>query len=150
MADTRYLKRTVEEYVRTQLAGEFSAPFRARVLQLVTGGTHEFDAVSEDGKVVAGIKAASGKTLGGCTPVGKIKSAIAELYFLSLVSAPRRILILTDPEFYRILLNRLEGRLAEGLEVKLVQLPPEIEREVAKVRRDASREVSPGIGVARS
>lgn len=150
MANTNYLKRTVEDYVRAQLAREFGVPFRPGVLQLVTGGTHEFDAVSEDGSVVAGIKAASGKTSGGRTPVGKIKSAIAELYFLSLVSVPRRILVLTDPEFYQILSKRLEGRLAEGLELKLIRLPADIQCQVDKVRRDASREVSPGINVARS
>lgn len=143
MANTNYLKRTVEDYVRVQLEREFGVPFRAAVLQLTTGGTHEFDAVSQDGRVVAGIKAASGKTSGGRIPVGKIKSAIAELYFLSLVPAARRILVLTNPEFYQILSTRLQGRLAEGLELKLLELPSDIQAQVDRVRRDASLEVSP-------
>ncbi len=140
MADTSYLKGDVEAFVRAHLEQRFGVPFSSRVLRLVTGGTHEFDAVSEHGTVIAGIKAASGRTSGGRMPAGKIKSAIAELYFLSLISAPRRMLVLTDPEFYQILTNRLDQRLAEGLEIELVELPSHIQRQVDKVRQASSWE----------
>ncbi len=58
MADTSYLKMVVEDYVRETLAKEFAIDFRSRVLTLQTGGHHEFDAVSEDGQIVAAIKSA--------------------------------------------------------------------------------------------
>lgn len=61
MADTVYLKRGVEQYVRGTLCEEYGVKFSSKILTLVTGGTHEFDAVSEDGTVVAAIKAAGGR-----------------------------------------------------------------------------------------
>ena len=88
MADTSYLKMVVEDYVRETLAKKFGSRFRSRVLTLQTGGHHEFDAVSEDGQIVAAIKSASGKTSGGKNPSGKVQGVEAELYYLTLVSAP--------------------------------------------------------------
>ena len=142
MADTTFLKGEVERYVRDQLAAEYGIPFQSRVLKLVTGGTHEFDAVSEDGRVVVAIKAASGLTSGGKNPVGKIMTAIAELYFLTLVSAEQRFLVLTNAEFHAILSRKMEGRLAQGLALKLVSLPPEIAESVGQIQDKASKEVS--------
>ncbi|HOI38246.1 MAG TPA: hypothetical protein PLF11_12785 [Bacillota bacterium] len=141
MADTVYLKRGVEQYVRGTLCEEYGVKFSSKILTLVTGGTHEFDAVSEDGTVVAAIKAAGGKTSGGRFPSGSVKSATAEVYYLSLVSAPLRLLVLTSPEFYGIMSRRLEGRLAPGISLKLIELPPDIQSEVDRIRSIASREV---------
>ena len=143
MADTTYLTNAVEEFVRARLAETFGQKFESRRLPLLTGGTHQFDAVSEYFTVVAGIKASSGRTSGGKLPVGKIKSAIAELYYLSLVSAHRRILVLTDPEFHEILTKRLHRALAPGLELMLIELPADIQAKVDLVQSQASREVSP-------
>jgi hypothetical protein len=142
LADTTFLKGAVERYVREQLAIEYGAAFSAEVLPLVTGGMHEFDAVSADLRVVASIKSASGKTSGGKFPAGKVNSAIAELYFLSLVSAHVRLLVLTTPEFHEILCDRLEGRLAKGLELKLIELPSEMQGRVRQIQVRASDEVS--------
>lgn len=142
MADTTYLKRIVEPFVRRALAEEFGMHFGSRVLTLTTGGTHEFDAVSEDYQVIAAIKSASGKTRSKSIPSGKIKNAEAELYYLTLVTAPKRILILTTPEFYRIMSRRLAGRMAPGLTLKLIPLPQEIQDQVEQIQRTASEEVS--------
>lgn len=142
MADTTYLKRVVERTVRDALAKEFGTRFQPRVLALTTGGTHEFDAVSEDGRIVASIKAASGKTARGKNPSGKIKDSIAELYFLSLADAPIRMLVLTSPEFHAIMSRVLAGRLADGLSVKLVPLPQDVQERAEGIYRAASEEVS--------
>lgn len=141
MADTTYLKYAVEEYVRGRLAEEYGVPFASRILTLSTGGTHEFDAVSEDGAVVTSIKAAGGKTSGGRLPSGKVKSAVAELYYLCLVPAPTRMLVLVSREFHEILSRCLEGRLAPGIALKLIELPEEMQSEVDRIRRVASLEV---------
>jgi hypothetical protein len=143
MADTRLMKQEVESYVRNYLSGKFGVPFAPRKVKLVTGGLHEFDAVSEDGRIVAAIKSAGGKTVGGKNPSGKIKAAIAELYFLTLVEAPKRFLILTSPAFLDILSRELEGRLAKGVDLKLVELPLTLQQKVSKVQAIASYEVSP-------
>ncbi len=140
--DTTFLKGTVERCVREQLAAEFGVAFSAEFLQLQTGGRHEFDAVSPDLRIVASIKAASGKTSGGRFPAGKVNTAIAEIYFLSLIAAPVRLLVLTNPEFHQLLSDKLEGRLAKGLSLKLVQLPAEMQETVRQIQSRASSEVS--------
>jgi hypothetical protein len=142
VADTTFLKGPVERYVRERLAAEYGAAFSAEVLPLVSGGTHEFDAVSADLRVVASIKSSSGKTSSGGVPTGKIKNAIAELYFLSLVRAAVRLLVLTNPDFYQILRDALKGRLAKGLGLKLIELPTEMVAKVRQVQGAASKEMS--------
>lgn len=71
MANTSYLRYTVEPWVREQLAERYARPFAARVLGLAPGGTHEFDAVSDDWQIVASIKANSGLTSGGNHPTAR-------------------------------------------------------------------------------
>ena len=83
MANTFYLKTVVEDFVRDTLAKNFSVGFTSRQLTLRTGGHHEFDAVSEDGQIIAAIKSASGMTAGGNIPSGKIQTIEAELWFLA-------------------------------------------------------------------
>lgn len=142
MADTTYLKNVVEPFVRDQLASRYGVPFQSRVLTLVTGGTHEFDAVSADGRVVAAIKAHSGKTARGLHPAAKVRDAEAELYYLTLVAAPIRLLVLTNREFYEIMERRLTGRLAPGIAVEHIPLPDDIQKEVTRVQAVASQEVT--------
>lgn len=126
MADTTYLRRVVETYVRDQLAAEFRQPFSPMFLALQPGGRHEFDAVSEDRRVVASIKAASGLTASGRKPSGKIKDCIAELYYLALVEAPIRRLVLTTPAFFAIFAKATVGAVAQGIDLVCVPLPREM------------------------
>lgn len=142
MADTRFLKHQVEEYVRDVLKRAHGVDFRSESLTLSTGGRHEFDAVSEDKQIVATIKSSSGKTVSGNLPSGKMRGVEAELYYLTLVDAPTRMVVLTDPQFYRIMLGRLKGKLADGLTLKLVELPPELQALASQVQKEASHEVS--------
>lgn len=99
MADTSFLRNQVEEYVRSELSREFGVPFRPDMVELVIGGTHEFDAVSPDLRIVAAIKTAGGKTRNKKNPSGKIKDVEAELYYLTLVPAEVRLLVVTSREF---------------------------------------------------
>lgn len=115
MANTKYLKTEVEGYVRSELQRRFGRAFKSEFLRLVTGGQHEFDAVSDDRSIVASIKASSGLTSGGRLPSGKFNDNIAELYFLTLVEAEQRLLVLTSPEFHALLLRKLKDRVASGL-----------------------------------
>ena len=141
MANTRYLTTVAESHVRDALGALYGVAFHKRRLPLVTGGLHEFDAVSGDGRIVASVKTASGLTSGGNVPAAKLKDSIAELYFLSLVEAPMRQLILTTPGFYDLLTRHLEGKVAPGVDVVLVPLPEDVQAEVERVQQVASREV---------
>jgi hypothetical protein len=143
MANTRYLTTVVENEVRAFLSARHGVAFMKRPLPLTTGGRHEFDAVSDDRSVIASIKSASGRTAGGKMPSGKIKDCIAELYFLTLVDAPQRILVLTSPEFHALFTRVMAGKIASGITVEHLPLPEEIQAQVDAVQRAASVEVFP-------
>lgn len=143
MANTSYLTTVVEEAVRAALAERHGVAFAKRRMPLLPGGLHEFDAVAENGSIIASIKAASGRTAGGKVPSGKIKDSIAELYYLSLVQAPRRLLVFTSAEFHEILTRTLRDKIAPGIEVVHIPLPPDVEAEMVRVQQVASVEVTP-------
>lgn len=134
--------------MREQLAAEFGQPFSDRFLPLRTGGKHEFDAVSDDGLVVASVKSASGLTAGGNMPSGKIKDCLAELHYLSLVEAPVRRLGLTTPSFFAIFTAATVDAVAEGVEIVCVPLPADMQLKVDEVVRIASQEVTPAAAAA--
>lgn len=141
MANTRFLATRVEEHIRSHLSHEWGVPFSKRSLQLSTGGYHEFDAVSDSEEVVMSIKTASGRTVSGRMPSGKIKDSTAELYYLSLIDRPTRSLVLTSPGFYEIFTGVMAGKIAPGVDVVLFKLPPEIQAEVDLVHQAASEEI---------
>lgn len=143
MANTVYYKTHVEPYVRAEMERIHGQRFLSKVCRLTTGGTHEFDAVSDDGTIVASIKSLSGKTASGKNPSGKIYACYAELYFLTLVDAPRRMLVLTTPDFHEIFTRALRGRLHPDITVELIGVSPEIQAEIDRIKDLASEEVSP-------
>jgi hypothetical protein len=142
VANTSYLRYTVEPWVRAHLASRYGQDFAARVLRLTPGGAHEFDAVSVDGQIVASIKANSGLTSGGNYPTGKVATCLNEVYFLTLVDASQRLLVLTNPKFHAIFTRATAGQIAEGVKIELVALPDEMQRTVDGVTNLASREMS--------
>jgi hypothetical protein len=96
MADTTALKKQIEPHVQAWLSEQFGGRFRRRTVPLTghgTAGQHQFAAVSEDGKVVASVKNLSGRTTGENLPSAKIDSSYAEIYYLSLVQAEKRLLV---------------------------------------------------------
>lgn len=105
--------------------------------------THEFDAVSKGQTVVVSIKALSGKTAGGRNPSGKVSDANAELLFLCLARAPKRLLVLTDERFYTLFKKESDGKLPPGVELLHISLPQGIKEKLERARQIASREVSP-------
>lgn len=141
MANTAMLRYKVEPVIRDRLALEFGQPFYSRVLSLPGGAQREFDAVSADGSVVVSVKTSSGLTSGGNLPGGKINSCIADLYYLSLVRAETRRLVLTNPEFYAIFTKRMDGAIAPGIEVALSPLDADLQAEVDLVIAAASKEM---------
>jgi hypothetical protein len=96
---------------------------------------------------VASIKSSSGLTSGGKFPAGKVNGSIADLYYLSMLDAPIRRLVLTNPEFYVIFTTRMEGALPPGVGVCLVELPAELQAEVDAVVRVAADEIDRGKAV---
>ena len=144
MANTAILRYKVEPAIRAVLETEFAQRFTSQVLALPGGAVREFDAVSDDRSVVVSIKTSSGLTSGGNIPGGKIDGCIADLYYLSLLDSPVRRLVLTNPQFHEIFTKRMAGALPQGVEVKLVPLPADLQAEVDDVIRRASEEINRG------
>ena len=138
------LKNEIEAHGREVLCCKFEVAFASKELRLTTGGSHEFDAVSTDDRIVASIKSASDKTSNGKYPAGKIKDAEAELYYLTLVSAHSKSLVLTDPQFFERMKNRLKGKLPQNIKLRLIPLSSEMQEQVDIVRKKASDEMSRG------
>lgn len=144
MANTSYVRRIVEPWIRSQLVVRFGQPFSSRVLTLSPGGRHEFDAVSDDLQIVASIKSGGGLTSGGRHPSGKVATCLAEVYFLSLISAPARLLLLTNPALHDIFLRVTSGKIAKGVTIELLELPVEMQRILDGVTEIASKEMGAG------
>ena len=144
MANTALLRYEVEPYIRAQLETKFGKVFRSQRLPLQAGATREFDAVSDDGSVVVSIKTSSRLTSGGNLPGGKIKAAIADLYYLNLISAPTRWLVLTNAEFYEIFSRVMNGAVSPGIEVRLMPLSAELQSRVDRVIAAAVDEMDRG------
>jgi len=147
MAKTTEL-REVELFVREQLGNDYPSytftekPLRLRKKKDGTYAFHKFDAVSEDNTIVASIKSHSWLTSGGKRPAGKIGQIYQSLYFLSLVDAKTKLLILTDKEAYDGFLIESDGKLAEGIDIKFYPLSPELQVRVKGVQQKASQEMS--------
>ena len=140
MANTADLQAAIE-WVRGELSRRHEKSFSKGSVVLRTGGRRSFNAVSSDQRIVATVMNSSGPTSGGKKPVGKIRYAIAEVYFLSLSDARDRVLVMTDHDFYDYVKNELAGALVDEVRLEHISLPPELAARVAGVTASASAEM---------
>lgn len=141
MVNTRRLTTAVEDHVRDVLSAEHQVVFRRQRVKLQPGGYHEFDAVSDNGRVVASVKTAAGGR--SRHPAGKVASCLAELYFLSLVRAHRKYLVLTSADFHRMFLTAMAGKIPNGVEIVHIPLPADVQSRVAAVQEAGTDETQP-------
>ena len=73
---------------------------------------HEFDFVSEDGSIVGEIKS-TGKDY---------KAVLVDCLYLSKIEAKKKLIILTNPQFYRLFKRKYEGIMSNKIEVMLIQV----------------------------
>lgn len=140
MANTAALQEAIG-WARGDLERQYGILFTKRAVRLRTGGRRSFNAVASDASIVATVLNSSGATSGGKKPVGKLRYAIAELYFLSLVECPHRLLVLTNAEFLGYLSDEIAGALVDGIELVHLPLPPLLAGRVAQVTTAASDEM---------
>jgi hypothetical protein len=111
-------------------------------LAITDEGYHEFDAVAESETIVASIKSSSGRTSGNKIPTGKISSAVAEMYYLSLVPTSHRLLVLTNQDFFEIMSRTMKGRIGHSIEIIHIPLPEALLALAAAAHQRASIEIS--------
>ena len=84
MADTT-VQREVAGWLREHwLSLKYGQAFTARELRLSSGGTFEFDAVSQDGKMAIAISTSQSLTVGMKLGYGKLQKIRADALFLLL------------------------------------------------------------------
>jgi hypothetical protein len=72
------------------------------------------------------------------------------VYFLTLVDANERLLVLTNPNFHTIFMRATVGQIARGVKVELLELPSDMQQVVDGVTELASREMSREVVMAAS
>lgn len=114
----------MEQSVRDYLTRCFNQPFSKRVLKIEFGGAtqHEFDAVSEDGKIVAEAKHILG---GQSAQLNSISGDLMRLH--SLEGRERKFMFITDPLTYWLYCRANRGILMEIRRLHTVELVPPME-----------------------
>ncbi len=143
MANTR-VQLEVEEWIRGNwLPIQFGQLFRKKQLKLVSGGSFEFDAVSEDGKIALVISTSGARTSGGKQGSGKIMKIRADLYFLLLVHAKTRALIFTERDMYEQFKKEQDaGRTPGEIKSYLAKIPDKLRQKLEASRRTSIAEVT--------
>ena len=145
MADTA-IQSEVEKWIREEwLRRRFDRTFTKKNVRLNTGGEFEFDAVSDDGKVVANISTSSLRTAGGNRGAGKINKVRADISFLLLAeAAEKRVMLLTESDMYEALLRQIDrGRVPDSIQIRCVEIPSPLREKLRSAQKKAADEQAP-------
>jgi len=145
MADTR-IQVEVEDWVcREWMPNTFGQKFHRERLRLSSGGIFDFDAVSEDSKIVATISTSGSKTASGKNASGKVFKIRSDMFFLLLVPGiQRRIVVLTENDMVELCRKeREDGRVPNSIEFFHAEIPEALRTRLRNARGVASKEVSP-------
>ena len=146
MADSRAQVQAEKWVVNNALLQSFpNKQFRHRKIRLTWGGEFDFDAVSDDGSVVALVSTIHPLTAKGKLAVGKIHKLKADaLYLLHAEGAKRRVMVFTQASMMkRFEKEKGSGRFPPEIELLFIRLPKKLQDAVEEARRRASEEVSP-------
>jgi len=141
MADTS-VQLEVEDWVRRRwLPLKFGQKFSRERMRLSSGGLFDFDAVSEDERIVVVISTSASKTASGKRGVGKMMKIRSDLYFLLLSNAEKRVIVFTQPDMNEQFERELKaGRVPRDIEYLLADIPDELKERLEAARRKASEE----------
>lgn len=135
MADTQYIKRFVEPYLREWLKKKCVAKFSERGVTLLTGGSHKFDAVSTDDTIVAAFVCNRPRTGNGNENTGGVRKALNDLQFLNLLptTVKKKFLVFTDSAFLTLISKRGKRVGTDNIEFLYCELPNEVALALGKV-----------------
>lgn len=148
MADTR-IQLEVEDWIRRNwMPTHFGKKFSRERLKLRSGGVFDFDAVSDDGSIVATISTSGSRTSGMKYAVGKILKLRSDMLFLTLVQAERRVIVLSEQDMFDQCQKEVAGgRVPEEIEFACAQIPEELRLRLIAARERASGESSGKAGI---
>ena len=144
MADTSAQKRAAEWVRNHWLKDRFGKLFEKKTYRLNTGTAAEFNAVSQDGKIIAFISTSTPFVPKGSVGKGKLSKVRADALFLSMAEGDlERLLVFTDQEMVNLVAEEYKsGRLPRNIKVLHAPLPEPLQIEVRTARRKASDELA--------
>ena len=144
MADTSAQKRAVEWVRNNWLKDRFGKLFEKKTHKLNTGSEVEFNAVSQDCKIIAFISTSTPLVPKGSVGRGKLSKVRADALFLSMAEGNlERLLIYTDKEMMNLVAGECgAGRLPRNITVLHAPLPEILQIEVSASRKKASEELA--------
>ena len=144
MAST-HVQLEVEDWVRREwLLDHYGVRFSRERVSLSPGGVFDFDAVSDDGEIVATISTSSSHTSSGKLGVGKMMKIRSDAFFLLLAGAATKALVFTEEDmFEQWMAERTKGRIPSSIELLWARIPKELNDKLAAARGIASKEVRP-------
>ena len=144
MADTRAHKLAEQWIADEWLPKRFAQPFSETQLRLSSGGSFKFDAVSEDGRIVANISTSAEKTVRGKHGTAKVQKIRSDIYFVLLATAETKLIVLSEPDMHTWWLKEAaRGRVPAEIEFLHAVLPDNLKAMLQASRRRASQEVTP-------
>lgn len=142
MADTTKIKTLIEPYIRNWLSKQFAGhDFEERAVQCVSGKSHRFDAVADDGSIVAAILCSRATTRTGRENTGGVRKALNDIGYLKEIPANvQKVLVFTDDNFCQLIRRRASRLGLPPIQVMVCKLAPRLEAELKEIIDRASLE----------
>jgi len=142
MVDTTKIKTMIEPYVRAWLSKQFAGyNFEERGVQLASGKSHKFDAVADDGSIVAAVLCSRAATRTGRENTGGVRKALNDIGYLKEIPVNvQKVLVFTDDDFCQLIRRRASRLGTEPIRMMVCKLPPRLEAELKEVIKEASLE----------
>ena len=119
------------------LPKKYGQPFHEKSLELQSKAQVKFEAVSEDGEIVAAISTSTGYTSGGRKNEDDLQKTRSDaLHFLMLDTIPKeRLMIFTEQSMIDLVKDeKKRDRFPPALKIVKVKLPPELAAAVESSR----------------
>ena len=142
MADTTKIKTVIEPYIQNWLSTQFPGHvFKEKPVLLITRSSHRFDAVAEDGSIVAAILCNRPKTRTGRENTGAVRKARNDVDSLKLLpAAVKKLMVFTDAGFRELVSRRVARFGTESIDMIVCMLPPNLGRLLRDILNEASNE----------
>ncbi|MBX3628094.1 MAG: hypothetical protein KF892_24000 [Rhizobacter sp.] len=146
MADTSVNHEAERWIVEHGLPVHFEGQrFQPKRLKLTWGGLFAFDAVSDDGKIVAAVSTSAARTATKKLASAKYQKLKTDaLYLLHVDGDCRKVMVFTEScmhDYFKATV--LAGRFPPAIELVHIPLPPPLQARVLVTRSLASKETSP-------
>jgi hypothetical protein len=145
MADTR-TQVEVEDWIRREwLPAQFDQQFSKAIIKLSPGGVFNYDAVSEDKRIVVSISTSGLTTSGGNQGAGKLQKIRADMYFMLLTpNVEKKIVVLTGKDMFKKCSKEVEaGRVPKEIEFMCAEIPDSLRVKLVESQKNAAKEVKP-------